>query len=113
MTSLLSPLQPTTRSVMRIHFTGAPIAPDSAMTVQALIWLILVGLIAGWLAGKVIRGGGFGVVGDIIVGIIGALLGGWLFGVFGIAVGGLIGQIIMAFVGAVILLLILRAIKRV
>ena len=78
-----------------------------------MIWLILVGLIAGWLAGKVIRGGGFGVIGDIIVGIIGALLGGWLFGVLNIGLGGLIGQIIMAFVGAVILLLILRAIKRV
>jgi len=83
------------------------------MTLQALIWLIIIGLIAGWLAGKVIRGGGFGVIGDIIVGIIGALLGGWLFGVLGIGVGGLIGQIIMAFVGAVVLLLILRAIKRV
>ena len=78
-----------------------------------MIWLILVGLIAGWLAGKVIRGGGFGIIGDIIVGIIGALLGGWLFGVLNIGLGGLIGQIIMAFVGAVILLLILRAIKRV
>jgi uncharacterized membrane protein YeaQ/YmgE (transglycosylase-associated protein family) len=83
------------------------------MTVQALIWLILVGLIAGWLAGQVMRGGGFGIVGDIIVGIIGALLGGWLFGLLGISAGGLIGQIIMAFVGAVVLLLILRAVRRV
>jgi uncharacterized membrane protein YeaQ/YmgE (transglycosylase-associated protein family) len=84
------------------------------MTLQGLIWFLLIGLIAGWLAGKVMRGGGFGVVGDMIVGVIGALIGGWLFGVLGIGVGlGLIGAIITAFVGAVILLAILRAIRRV
>ena len=82
------------------------------MSLQSLIWFLLIGLIAGWLAGKVIRGGGFGVVGDMIVGVIGALLGGWLFGVLGIAAGGLIGALITAFVGAVILILILRAIRR-
>jgi len=82
------------------------------MSLQSLIWFLLIGLIAGWLAGKVIRGGGFGVVGDMIVGVIGALLGGWLFGVLGIAAGGLIGAIITAFVGAVIFILILRAIRR-
>jgi uncharacterized membrane protein YeaQ/YmgE (transglycosylase-associated protein family) len=77
------------------------------------IWFLLVGLIAGWLAGVVMRGGGFGVIGDIIVGIIGALLGGWLFGVLGIGGGGgLLGSIIVAFIGAVILILILRVIKR-
>jgi len=77
-----------------------------------LIWFLLVGLIAGWLAGQVMRGGGYGLVGDMIVGVIGALLGGWLFGKLGIAVGGLIGAIVMAFVGAVILILLLRAIRR-
>lgn len=82
------------------------------MTVTALIWFLLIGLIAGWLAGQVMKGGGYGVVGDMIVGVIGALLGGWLFGMLGISAGGLIGSIITAFVGAVILILILRAIKR-
>ena len=82
------------------------------MSLTGLIWFLLIGLIAGWLAGKVMRGGGFGVVGDMIVGVIGALLGGWLFGVLGISAGGLIGSIIVAFVGAVILLFVLRAIKR-
>jgi uncharacterized membrane protein YeaQ/YmgE (transglycosylase-associated protein family) len=83
------------------------------MSVESLIWFLLIGLIAGWLAGKVMRGGGFGVIGDIIVGIIGALLGGWLFGKLGISVGGgLIGAIFTAFVGAVVLLLLLRLIKR-
>ena len=77
-----------------------------------LIWFLLIGLIAGWLAGKVMRGGGFGIVGDIIVGVIGALLGGWLFGVLGIHAGGLVGSIITAFVGAVVLILILRVIRR-
>jgi uncharacterized membrane protein YeaQ/YmgE (transglycosylase-associated protein family) len=82
------------------------------MSLESLIWFLLIGLIAGWLAGKVMRGGGFGIIGDMIVGVIGALIGGWLFGVLGIGVGGLIGAIVTAFVGAVILLAILRAIRR-
>jgi len=83
------------------------------MSLTGLIWFLLVGLIAGWLAGKVMRGGGFGVIGDMIVGVIGALIGGWLFGVLGIGLGlGLIGAIITAFVGAVILLWLLRLIRR-
>jgi uncharacterized membrane protein YeaQ/YmgE (transglycosylase-associated protein family) len=83
------------------------------MSATSLIWFLLVGLIAGWLAGRVMRGGGYGVVGDMVVGVLGALLGGWLFGRLGIgAGGGLIGAIIVAFVGAVILILILRLIRR-
>ncbi|HEV7786292.1 MAG TPA: GlsB/YeaQ/YmgE family stress response membrane protein [Thermoanaerobaculia bacterium] len=77
------------------------------------IWFILIGLVAGWLAGQVMKGGGYGVIGDIIVGILGALLGGWLFGVLGIgAGGGLIGSLIVAFIGAVVLIFLLRIIKR-
>ena len=82
------------------------------MTVESLIWFLLIGLIAGWLAGKVMRGGGFGVIGDMIVGVIGAFLGAWIFSLLGIAAGGLIGSIVTAFVGAVVLLLLLRLIKR-
>ena len=83
------------------------------MSVESLIWFLLIGLIAGWLAGRVMRGGGFGLVGDMIVGVIGALLGGWLFGKLGISAGGgLIGAIITAFVGAVVLILLLRLIRR-
>ena len=82
------------------------------MSLESLIWFLLVGLIAGWLAGKVMRGGGFGIVGDMIVGVIGAFLGGWLFGLLGIHAGGLIGSIVTAFVGAVVLILLLRLIKR-
>jgi uncharacterized membrane protein YeaQ/YmgE (transglycosylase-associated protein family) len=74
---------------------------------------ILVGLIAGWLAGKVMKGGGYGVLVDIVLGILGGVLGGWLFGALGVwPGGGLIGSIIVAFVGAVILVGITRLIKR-
>ncbi len=77
-----------------------------------LAWLI-VGLIAGWGAGKVMKGGGYGIVMDIVLGILGALLGGWLFRMLGIwHGGGMIGSIIVAFIGAVILVAITRALKR-
>lgn len=76
------------------------------------LWFLLIGLVAGWLAGQFTKGGGFGVVGDLIVGVIGALLGGWLFGLLGISAGGLLGALITATVGAVVLVLILRLIKR-
>jgi len=77
-----------------------------------IAWLI-VGAIAGWLAGVLVKGGGFGVLVDIIVGIVGAFIGGWLAGVLGIHVGsGWIASIVTATVGAVILLFILRIIKR-
>jgi uncharacterized membrane protein YeaQ/YmgE (transglycosylase-associated protein family) len=83
------------------------------MTTNQWIWFLLVGLIAGWLAGKVMRGAGYGLVGDLVVGVLGALLGGWLFGKLGIAVGaGLIGAIITAFVGAIILVWVLRLMHR-
>jgi len=82
------------------------------MEVSSLIWFLLIGLIAGWLAGQMMRGGGYGLVGDMIVGVIGAFLGGWLFGLLGIAVGGLIGSLITAFVGAVVLIFLLRLIRR-
>lgn len=78
-----------------------------------LLWFIIVGLIAGWLAGQLVKGGGFGVVGDIVVGILGALIGGYLFGSVGASIGGgLLGSIIVATIGAVILVFLLRLIKR-
>ena len=77
-----------------------------------ILWFILIGLAAGFLAGTVVKGGGFGILGDIIVGIIGAILGGWIFGVLGIFPNGeLLGALITAFVGAVVLLLLLRLIS--
>jgi uncharacterized membrane protein YeaQ/YmgE (transglycosylase-associated protein family) len=77
-----------------------------------LAWIV-VGLIAGWLAGQFMKGGGYGVLVDIILGILGGFLGGWIFGLLGIgAGGGIIGSIIVAFIGAVILVGITRLIKR-
>jgi uncharacterized membrane protein YeaQ/YmgE (transglycosylase-associated protein family) len=77
------------------------------------LWFILIGLAAGWLAGQVMRGGGFGVIGDIVVGVIGALLGGFLFSTLGVSGGGgLLGSLIVATIGAIVLLLLLRLIKR-
>ena len=79
-----------------------------------LLWFILIGLAAGWLAGKLVRGGGFGVIGDIIVGLIGAVIGGYLFRALGVyAIGGLLGRLIVATIGAVILIFLVRLIKRV
>jgi len=80
---------------------------------NGIIWWILIGLVAGWLAGQVMKGSGYGVIGDIIVGILGALFGGWLFGKLGIWPGGeLVGSLIVAFIGACILIFLLRLIKR-
>jgi uncharacterized membrane protein YeaQ/YmgE (transglycosylase-associated protein family) len=77
-----------------------------------LAWVV-VGLIAGWLAGQVMKGGGYGAVADIILGLCGGVLGGWIFGRLGISAGGgMIGSIIVAFVGALILVGITRLLKR-
>jgi len=81
--------------------------------ISGLTWWIAVGLIAGWLAGKVMKGGGFGVLMDIVIGMVGAVIGGWVFGLLGIySNGGLIGSVLVAFVGAVILLWLVRLIKK-
>jgi uncharacterized membrane protein YeaQ/YmgE (transglycosylase-associated protein family) len=76
------------------------------------LWFLLIGLAAGWLAGQVTKGGGFGLVGDLIVGVIGAMLGGFLFGLLGIAATGLLGSLVVATVGAIVLLFLLRVIKK-
>lgn len=77
------------------------------------LWFILIGLAAGWLAGQFVKGGGFGIVGDILLGVVGALVGGFLFRQLGLSAGGgLIGALIVATIGAVILLFLVRIIKR-
>ena len=78
-----------------------------------LLWFLIVGLVAGWLAWVLVKGGGFGLIGDLVVGVIGAVLGGWLFSTLGASAGGgLLGSIIVATIGAVVLLFIVRLIKR-
>ena len=77
-----------------------------------LVWFLLVGLVAGWLAGKITKGSGFGVVGDIVIGVLGAFVGGFLFRLVGIAAGGTIGVIIVATIGAIVLVWIVGAIRK-
>jgi uncharacterized membrane protein YeaQ/YmgE (transglycosylase-associated protein family) len=76
------------------------------------IWFLLIGLSAGWLAGQLVKGGRFGIVGDVIVGVIGSLLGGYLFSVFGVSTGtGLLSSLVVSTIGAVFLLFGLRLIR--
>ena len=82
------------------------------MDLQSLILFLLIGLVAGWLASRIMKGRGFGLVGDLVIGVIGALLGGWLFSLLGISAGGIIGALITALVGAIVLLYLLHLIKR-
>ena len=84
------------------------------MPVETLVIWLLVGAVAGWLAGMIVKGGGFGLLGDIVVGIVGAFAGGWLLPKLGIQLGvGLVSIIVSATIGAVVLLLILRVIRRI
>ena len=79
---------------------------------MTILWFCLIGIVAGWLAGQLMKGGGFGVVGDLVVGVLGALLGGYLFGLMGVGSSGIVGQLVVATVGAIVLLLIIHAVKR-
>jgi uncharacterized membrane protein YeaQ/YmgE (transglycosylase-associated protein family) len=81
--------------------------------VHGIIWWIIVGLIAGWAAGKIMKGGGYGVIADILLGILGSIFGGWLVRQLGIGGGGLIWSILVAILGAVILIWLVRLVKRV
>jgi uncharacterized membrane protein YeaQ/YmgE (transglycosylase-associated protein family) len=87
------------------------------LSLSNVLWWLVVGLVAGFLASRVMRGGGYGLIGDIVVGLIGAFIGGWLAGFLGLGVGaggssGLIVSIVVAFIGACILLAILHAVSR-
>jgi len=76
-----------------------------------IVWFLLIGLAAGWLAGRIMKGKGFGVAGNLVVGVIGALVGGFLFQLLGITAGGLIGALVMATVGAIVLLALVGLIR--
>ena len=77
-----------------------------------LVWVILIGILAGWVAGQLWKGSGFGLLGDLIVGVIGSLLGSFIFGLIGIGAYGLIGRLVISVVGALILLWLIRLIKK-
>lgn len=84
-----------------------------ALSNESLVVILLVGLVAGWLATQLVRGTGFGIVGDIVVGILGAFIGAWLLPQLGVRIGsGLISAIASATIGAVLLLLVLRVVRR-
>jgi uncharacterized membrane protein YeaQ/YmgE (transglycosylase-associated protein family) len=82
------------------------------MDIQTILIIVAIGAVAGWLAGVIMSGNGFGLLGDIVIGIIGAVVGGFLFGLLGLTAVGLIGQIISATVGAVVLIYIIRLLKK-
>jgi len=82
------------------------------MGITSLLIFLAIGAVAGWIAGNLMKGGGFGLLGNIVVGIIGAVIGGWVFGILGISANGLIGSLITAVAGAALLLFIVGLIKK-
>jgi uncharacterized membrane protein YeaQ/YmgE (transglycosylase-associated protein family) len=78
-----------------------------------IVWYILIGIAAGWIAGQIMKGRGFGLLGDLVIGIVGAILGGLLFGNLFSLGGGLIGSLVTATLGAIVLLFLIRLVKRV
>ena len=84
---------------------------DQAHLDMYLIWIVVIGALAGWLAGQLMRGSGFGLLGDIVIGIVGSLIGGFIFGILGIYTYGFVGRVVMATIGAVLLLYVARKLK--
>lgn len=82
------------------------------MSLESIVVWLLVGAFAGWLAGVLVKGHGFGLGGNIVVGIIGAVIGGWALGMIGIGMSGIVGAAIGATIGAVLLLLAIRLVRR-
>lgn len=82
------------------------------MDAHSLIIFLVIGAVAGWLAGLLMRGGGFGLFGNIVVGIVGSVIGGFLFGLLGITAGGFVGSLVTAVVGAAVLLFVVGLFKR-
>lgn len=83
------------------------------MDITGLVIFLCIGAVAGFLAGKFMRGGGFGIFGNIVIGIIGAVIGGNIFQFFGIALGGMVGSIVTATVGAMVLLFLIGLLKKI
>jgi uncharacterized membrane protein YeaQ/YmgE (transglycosylase-associated protein family) len=82
------------------------------MSTENVLLFLVIGIVAGFLAGKIMKGAGFGLLGDLIVGVIGSFIGVWVFGLLGISSGGILGLLIAAVVGALILLYIIRLAKK-
>lgn len=82
------------------------------MNEQSLIGFLVIGLLAGWIAGQLMRGGGFGLVGNLVVGVIGAVIGGLVFNLVGVTTGGFVGSLVTAVLGAAVLLYLVGLIPR-
>jgi uncharacterized membrane protein YeaQ/YmgE (transglycosylase-associated protein family) len=76
------------------------------------LWFIIIGVLAGWLTGQVMKGSGYGLFGDLVLGVLGAIAGGWLLGLVGVTSGGLLGRLLVATFGAIVLVFISRLIKK-
>lgn len=101
------------RSEKERRMEPAATATAGMSPLVAILVMIIIGAIAGWLAGIIVKGGGYGLVGDIVIGILGAVIGGWILRALGLTLGGgILGAIVVAVIGAVILLVIIRMIKR-
>ena len=83
------------------------------MDFSSLVIFLLIGIIAGWLAGVIMKGDGFGLLGSMVIGVIGAFIGGYLFGLLGLSAGGFFGSLVTATVGALVLLYVVKLIKKV
>jgi len=99
----------TDRETIRVNLKPEK---GGVMNVTSLLIFVAIGAVAGWLAGIIMKGGGFGLIGNIIVGIIGSFIGGVLFSVLQLKAGGIIGSIVVALVGAIVLLFIVKMIKK-
>ncbi len=82
------------------------------MTIESILIFLVIGAVAGWLAGQIVKGRGFGLVGNIVVGIVGAFIAGWLLPMLNLGLTGIIGSIIYATIGAIILLVVIGLIRR-
>lgn len=81
------------------------------MSIGHLLLFLGLGIAAGFLAGKIMKGSGYGLIGDLVIGVIGSFIGGWVFGLLGISSGGILGLLIASIVGALILLYVIRLVK--
>ena len=77
-----------------------------------LIWFLVIGVVAGWLAGVLVKGSGYGILGDLVIGIVGAFVGGFVFSLLGLSGTGRMGSLVTATVGAIVLLVVVRFLKR-
>jgi uncharacterized membrane protein YeaQ/YmgE (transglycosylase-associated protein family) len=100
---------PYRSSIKQVIYTNLK---ENNMSTEHLLLFLVIGVVAGFLAGKIMRGAGYGLVGDLIVGVIGSFIGVWVFGLLGIGVGGILGLLIASVVGALLLLFVIRLVKK-